>query len=192
MTTSDHHDHHDHHDHRADHGSDGQQVLVGISFDDPFRAAEFLTASHRLAAHHGFRLLDAVVVRKDEHGKTFVQETTDPQPVQAGMSGAVWAGLFGLLLGGPVGWLAGAAVGAGAGAIAAKVMDTGIPDAWVGWFRDAVADASTTVALLVSDLDRDALVAEVARFQGGSLVYANVDPIKLARLREALASGTTD
>ena len=170
-------------------GADEEQVLVGVSFSDPFRAAEFLTASQRLAAHRGFRLIDAVVVRKDDRGRTYVQETTDPQPLQAGMSGAVWAGLFGLLLGGPVGWLAGAAFGAGAGAIAAKVSDTGIPDEWVAWFREAVTEGSTTVALMVADLDRDALVAEVARFQGGSLVYANVDPTTLGRLRDALSAG---
>ena len=91
-----------------------QQVLVGISFDDQFRAREFLTAAERLAAQQKLTLKDAVIVTKTADGKAVVQETTDIQPRTAALSGAVWAGLFGLILGGPVGWLAGTAIGAGA------------------------------------------------------------------------------
>lgn len=174
--------------------SDTAQILVGISFGNLFRATEFLTAAHGLAAKGQLKLLDAVVVRKDEAGKTTVQETTDPQPVQSAMSGAVWAGLLGLLLGGPVGWIAGAAAGAGAGAVAAKVIDTGIPDEWVAWFREAVHTGTTSVVLLVEEpgLDRDGLVAEVGRFEGATLVYANVDPSTLGRLRAALGDTSTE
>ena len=79
-----------------------------------------------------------MIVVKDEHGKTMVHETTDPQPKRAALGGAMWAGLFGLLLGGPVGLLAGSALGAGAGAVTAHVIDIGISDEWVAWFREAV------------------------------------------------------
>src|SRR4051812_30992664 len=99
------------------------QTLVGISFDDIFRAQEFLTAATGLAAHERLVLEDAVIVVKDANGHTAVHETKDPQPGRTALSGAVWAGLYGLLLGGPVGWLAGAALGAGAGAVTAKVVD---------------------------------------------------------------------
>ena len=104
------------------------------------------------------------------------------------MSGAVWAGLFGLLLGGPVGWVAGLAVGAGAGAAAAKVIDLGISDDWVAWFRDTVEPGATIVALLVEELDTDALVTEVGRFAGAELVYANVDTATMNRIKQALGS----
>ena len=66
------------------------------------------------------------------------------------MSGALWTGLFGLLLGGPVGWIAGAAIGAGAGAVTAKVVDLGISDEWVAWFREAVQPGTATVVRTVS------------------------------------------
>jgi uncharacterized membrane protein len=49
--------------------------------------------------------------------------------------------LFGLILGGPVGWLAGTAIGAGTGVVRAKMIDLGVPDEWVQWFRDAVQPA---------------------------------------------------
>jgi uncharacterized membrane protein len=102
------------------------------------------------------------------------------------MSGALWTGLFGLLLGGPVGWIAGAAVGAGAGAVTAKVVDIGISDEWVSWFREAVQPGTATIVLLVTKLDRDALVAEAARFTGAELVYANLDESTIDRIKQAL------
>jgi len=162
------------------------QTLVGISFPDIFRAQEFLTAATGLAAKGAFQLKDAVLVVKGSDGKTHVKETVDPEPGRTALSGALWAGLFGLVLGGPVGWAAGLAVGAGAGAVTAKVVDLGISDEWVGWFREAVQPDTATVALLVEDLDRNALVAEASRFTGAELVYANLDEHTLDRIKDAL------
>jgi uncharacterized membrane protein len=166
--------------------NDGPETLVGISFDDNFRAQEFLTAATRLGAQGHLILKDAVVVTKSVDGQTTVRETIDPQPTRSALSGAMWTGLIGLLVGGPVGWLAGAAVGAGAGAVAAKVVDLGIPDEWVSWFRQAVEPGRTTVALLVANLDQNALVSEASRFSGAQLVYANLDDLTIDRIRGAL------
>jgi uncharacterized membrane protein len=166
--------------------ADVDQTLVGISFGDAFRAQEFLTAATRLAANGRLRLRDAVFVTKGDDGKTFVRETIDPQPGRSALSGALWAGLFGLILGGPVGWLVGAGVGAGTGAVTAKVIDHGVPDEWVDWFREAIRPGTTTLALLVEDLDRDALVGELERFAGAHLVYANLEPMWTDRIRAAL------
>ena len=114
---------------------DSPQTLVGISFGDTFRAQEFLSAAQRLAANGRMHLKDAVFVIKRDDGTTHVRETIDPSPGRSALSGAVWASLFGLLLGGPVGWLAGGAIGAAGGAAAAKLVDLGVPDEWVQWFR---------------------------------------------------------
>ncbi len=167
---------------------DAKKILVGITFGDAFRAQEFLTEATRLASLGRLELLDAVIVSKNDEGRTHVHETKDPTPGRTAFSGAVWAGLFGFLLGGPVGWLAGAAVGAGAGAATAKVIDIGIPDGWVDWFRSAVRPGSTTVALLVSNLDREALVTEAARFTGAELIYADLDDATIERISEAFGS----
>lgn len=164
---------------------DRPQTLVGVSFDDNFRAQEFLTAATRLMSLDQLKLVDAVMVAKDAEGRVTVRETTDPQPARTALSGAMWAGLFGLLLGGPVGWLAGTAVGAGAGAVTAKVVDLGIPDEWVDWFREAVQPGTVIVALLLTDVNRDALVAEAGRFAGARLVYANLESNAIDRIRAA-------
>ncbi|MGH9230036.1 MAG: hypothetical protein ACRD07_15150, partial [Acidimicrobiales bacterium] len=42
----------------------------------------------------------------------------------------------------------GAGVGAGTGAVAAKVIDHGVSDEWVGWFRETVQTGTTTLVLL--------------------------------------------
>lgn len=162
------------------------QTLVGISFADSFRAQEFLTAVTRLAANDRLKLVDAVFVSKDEAGKTVVRETVDPEPARSALSAGLWTGLFGLILGGPVGWVVGAGVGAGTGAVAAKLIDHGVSDEWVEWFRQAVADGTTTLVLLVENLDHDALVAELGRFAGARLVYANLDARWLDRMHAAL------
>lgn len=171
--------------------SDGQpDTIIGISFDDVYRSQEFLTAVTRMNANGHLKLLDAVMVTKDDDTKTRVRETVDLQPGRAALSGAVWTGLLGLIIGGPVGWIAGIGVGAGAGAITAKVVDVGVPDEWVDWFKEAVEPHSFTVVVLASDVDIDALVAEAGRFDGGHLVYANLAPFMIERLEAAMGTAT--
>lgn len=171
---------------------DGPETLVGISFDDAFRAQEFLTAATRLASQGRLKLKDAVVVTKSLDGEITVRETIDPEPKRSALAGALWTGLIGLLVGGPAGWLVGAAVGAGGGAVAAKVVDLGIPDEWVTWFRQAAEPGRATVALLVTDLDQNALVAEAGRFSGAHLIYANLDDRTIDRIRDALGQLPSD
>lgn len=161
---------------------DKPQTLVGVSFTDAFRAQEFMTAASRLAANHKLQVHDAVVVAKTDDGHTRVVETIDPQPGRSALSGAMWTGLLGLLLAGPVGWIAGGVIGAGAGAVAAKVVDLGVPDEWVDWFREAVQPGTTTVVLLLTDVNVDALVNEAKRFTGAELIYANLDAASFDRV----------
>ena len=172
------------------HPIDNDATLIGVSFSDVFRAREFMTAAARLASNNKLSFSDAVLVVKSAAGATVVQETIDPPPGRSALTGAMWAGLFGLLLGGPVGWLAGTAIGAGAGAVTAKVVDLGVPDAWVNWFRETVQPDTATVVLLVDSFDQDALVAEAARFAGAHIVYANLDPSILKRVTDAFESGS--
>jgi uncharacterized membrane protein len=169
-----------------DERSDADDTLVGIAFPDTFRAQEFLTAALRLASRHEIELRDAVFVVASDDGKVTVRETRDLQTGPTAISGAIWAGLFGLILGGPVGWIAGTAAGAGAGAITAKVVDHGIPDEWVDWFRSAVEPGTTIVAILVGRTNQQAVFDELKRFEGAHLVYANVPDTWQERIREAL------
>jgi len=166
-------------------------TIVGLSFDDVYRAQEFQVAAVGLVAKHELQILDVVTIAKDDDGRTRVVESIDPTPKQSAISGGMWAGLFGLLLGGPIGFAAGAAVGAGMGAVTAKVVDLGLPDAWVEWFREAVQPGTTTVVLLLGSADVAAVLAELERFAGARLVYANVPPDMVQRIRTAIADPST-
>lgn len=165
---------------------DTDQALIGLSFADAFRAQEFLTAMTRLASVGSLKLRDAVFVSKDDNGDVKVRETVDPQPGRSALSGAMWSGLLGLVIGGPVGWVAGMGIGAGAGAITAKVVDIGVPDEWVDWFRAAVNDGTTTVVILAEEVDIGALQAEVRRFAGAELVHSTLPGYAIQQLRDAL------
>lgn len=93
--------------------------------------------------------------------------------------------MLGLIIGGPVGWIAGLGVGAGVGAISAKVIDLGIPDEWVSWFKEAVQTGSATVVVLAGEIDQGALRAEVERFPGARLMHTTVEAEAFAALKSA-------
>src|SRR4051794_34821359 len=99
-----------------------------ITFDDPFRAQEYLLATTRLAANGDVTLHDAVFVAKDDRGRVHVQETTDITPVRGATSSGFWGLILGTLLLGPVGGLAAGAITAGGGALLGKLIDYGIKD----------------------------------------------------------------
>lgn len=163
------------------------EALFGISFADVFRAEEYLVVLRGLASHRHLILRDAVVVFKDEQGVVRVRETHDLQPAGAAVTGGLWTGLLGLLVGGPVGWLAGVGVGAGVGAITAKVIDTGIPDEWVDWFKIAVQTNTVTVIALATNVDLRALNDEVSRFAGAELVHTTLRAGAAQELAASLA-----
>ncbi|MEP7203100.1 MAG: DUF1269 domain-containing protein [Ilumatobacteraceae bacterium] len=162
------------------------EALIGVSFDDVFRAEEFLLALRGLAARGGLVLSDAVVLYKADDGGVRVRETTDLQPAGTAVRGAMWTGLLGLLIAGPLGWIAGMGIGAGAGAITAKVVDIGIPDEWVDWFKDAVRPHTSTVVALATEVDLTALYQEAQRFAGAELVHTTLRPGASADLAAAL------
>jgi uncharacterized membrane protein len=130
---------------------------------------------------------DAVFIEKDAAGHTGVIETIDPQPGTSAASGGLWGALLGTLFAGPVGTLVGAATTAGLGALAAKLIDIGIPDATVKELEEATPVGSSSLALLVSQVNDDRLEQELERFSGAKLVRSDLTPYTVQRLRNALS-----
>lgn len=160
-------------------------VLVGVAFDQPLLAQEYLLAMSRLRSDGSLKLKDAVVVTKSDNGDVKVTETIDPTPGRSAVSGAMWTGLLGLVIGGPVGWLAGIGIGAGAGAVTAKVVDLGIPDDWVDWFKQAVRPGTSAVVILAEQVDMRALEREAERFPGAEIVESTLPDDVLTDLAAA-------
>ena len=138
---------------------------------------------HHLIQHKMFETVDPRVIVEGRGMR--VWDAAGREYLDA-VSGGVWTGLFGLILGGPVGWAAGAAIGAGAGALTAKLVDLGISDEWVDWFREAVRRGTTTVVILAEDLDIRALEDEARRFVGAELVHSTLPVSTIDQLRRAL------
>jgi uncharacterized membrane protein len=90
----------------------------------------------------------------------------------------MWTGLLGLLVAGPIGWIAGLGIGAGAGAITAKVVDIGIPDEWVDWFKEAVHPHTSTVIALATDVNLTAPVSRSPAICGAELVHTTLRPVR--------------
>lgn len=167
----------------------GAPVIIGVSFDSPLKAKEYLLAMTRLREDGVLELKDAVTVTKQDDGKVTVTETIDPTPGSAALSGGVWLGLLGLFVGGPVGWLAGIGIGAGAGAVAAKVIDLGIPDEWVDWFKEVVEPGISAVVILADHVQVHALADEARRFRGAELLYTTMSSTAIDQL-DAAFDGT--
>jgi uncharacterized membrane protein len=160
-------------------------VLVGVAFHKRLMAQEYLMAMSRLRAEGSLRLKDAVIVEKHDNGDVKVTETIDPTPGRSALNGAMWTGLLGLFVGGPVGWIAGIGIGAGAGAVTAKVVDLGIPDEWVDWFKQAVQPGTSAVIILAEQVDVYALQREARRFPGAELIESTLPESVIADLEAA-------
>ena len=161
--------------------------LVVLAFDSSLKSREAFLAFQRLQLEEVLLVHDAVFIEKDQEGHTSVIETLDPQPGSTAASGGIWGALLGTLFAGPVGTLVGAATTAGLGALAAKLIDLGIPDATVKELEEAIPAGTSALALLISHLNEDGLEKELSRFSGAKLVRSDLTPYTVQRLRNALA-----
>lgn len=149
------------------------QDLFVLAFKDQLSAQEALTAVARLGSENKLLLRDAVFITKGEDGKARVVETMDPSPGRAALGGAFWGLLFGTLFLIP---FAGLAIGAGTAALVAKLSDSGVTDQFIADVKKSVDAGSVNLVLLLSHVDRDALLAEAKRFEGMfTVVYSSVN-----------------
>jgi uncharacterized membrane protein len=160
--------------------------LLVISFEDGLRAQEFLLAVAGLQKREDIQLHDAVVISRDEDGKSHVRETTDVTPGHAGVGAGVWGLLLGTLFGGPIGGLVVGAASAGGGALFAKLVDTGVKDETIQELRNTVPPGRTAVALLVSHVSVADLPRELTRFPNAELVETDLPEAAVAAVQNAL------
>ena len=74
------------------------------------------------------------------------------------------------------------------GIVGAAVGRAGIPDEWVGWFRDAVEPGTSTVVILADHVHVAALADEARRFAGAELLYTSMPDNAYEQLVEAFES----
>ncbi len=159
-----------------------------LAFDDPLRARELLLACVRMQRDGAVELTDAVFVHRDaETDKVRVEQTIDPTPGTTAAEGAFMGVLLGTLLLGPIGGLAVGVVAAGGGALAAKLIDLGVPESFLDDVKAAVPPGTTALVLQTSHLDPVAWQDELSRFPDARPLSAELP----ADARAQLAAGFT-
>ena len=165
---------------------DGGQEILAIVLDKPNRASELLLTLTNLSGEGKITMHDAVIVAKDDGGRTRIVETVDVTPLKGALSGTWWGMLGGLLIGGPV-FLGAAVGGAAAGALYGRLVDKGLEDQWV---KDMAAwiDSGTSALLLLVDSGLDPTVLEeLKRFEGiGRVAGTTLPPDVKAEVEAAL------
>lgn len=162
------------------------QTIVVLAFDTRLAAQEALDGALWLQQEGALLLRDAVFVTRDERGHAHVEETTDLRTGTAALGGAFWGLVFGAILLVPI---AGLAIGAGTAALSARLIDTGVSDAFVRHLRETIQPGKTYLALLIGRADREAVLAQLRRLRGvAQLVESSMPEAAVAQVREALAT----
>src|SRR5262245_51565756 len=156
--------------------------LVVVVFNDEVTAFEMRTALLKMQQEYLIDLEDAVVVTRDKHGKTRLD-----QAVNLTSAGAVGGGFWGLLIGliflNP---LLGAAIGAGAGALSARFKDIGLNDQMMKDIGRSFTPGSSGLFVLVRKATVDKVLAGLKDFAGkGKLFQTSLSKDDEAALRQA-------
>lgn len=166
-------------------GPGGQEILA-VVLDKPSRASELLLALVNLSGEGKLRMHDAVIVAKDDAGKTRIVETVDVTPAKGALSGTWWGMLAGLIIGGPV-FLGAAIGGAAAGALYGKLVDKGLQDQWVKDMAEWISPGTSALLMLVESGFDPAVVEEMKRFEGiGRVAVTTLPEGAKAELEAAL------
>jgi uncharacterized membrane protein len=158
-------------------------TLVAIVFKDETTAFEMRAALSKMQKQYLLTMEDAVVVTRDENGKTRLHEASSLTAAGA-VHGAFWGMLLGLLFLNP---LLGAALGAGAGAIAGKFTNIGIDNKMVKDLGDSLKPGTSALFVLARRVTADKVLDGLKEFAGkGRVFQTSLDKDDEKALREAL------
>lgn len=167
-------------------GDHARENLVAIVFDKPSRATEVLMNLMHLQEEGAIRLIDAVVLAKDESGRARIHETVDVTPARGALIGGWWGLLAGLLVG-PLAIAGGVA----AGALYGKLVDNGLADDWVRQMADWLEADRSALLLLVTVDNMAQVLRELGRYEGEVVTTDFPEPVRL-ELERALRDQRAD
>jgi uncharacterized membrane protein len=158
-------------------------TLVAVVFDDEYTAFAMRAELAKMQKEYLIELEDAVVVVRDDKGKTRLDQAVNLTAAGA-LGGGFWGLLIGLIFLNP---LLGVVVGAGAGALSGKLTDIGIDDKLIKELSQAMKPGTSALFVLVRRATIDKVLAGLKPFMGkGKLFQSSLNKDDEAALRKAL------
>lgn len=158
-------------------------TLVAVVFNDETTAFDVRAALAKMQKQYLLEMEDAVVVTRDDKGKTKLHQAVSLTGVGA-VSGGFWGMLIGLLFLNP---LLGAAVGAGAGALSGKFTDLGLDDKMMRDVGQSLKPGTSALFVLVRNVTADKVLDGLKQFAGkGKVFQTSLDKDDEKTLRDAL------
>jgi uncharacterized membrane protein len=160
----------------------GTTELVLMLCDSQETAATALTALQGDEQSGGKLVRAAVVAQKDAAGQLSHREIGDVSGSQGAKFGVAAGVLLSLL--GPVGLLAGAVVGGVTGGLAAKAIDSGVPNASLRGIAPLIKDGGSALLVQVEQAHLERVLEILAGF-GGTIEHR---PITEDLVRQTVAN----
>lgn len=157
--------------------SEAPLELIVSAFQTERGADEALDAIIQAKKDKLVKIHEAAVVRRDAGGKLHISERGDLSTGGGAASGAAIGAVIGLF-GGPIGALVGGAAGAAIGGLAAKLIDTGIPDDRLKQIGEALKPGTSAIVAMIEHSWVDEAQAELQRAGGDTLAAAVTEDIK--------------
>jgi uncharacterized membrane protein len=121
--------------------------VIASTFADADAAGKGLAT---IAGALGGKLEQGAVVFKTDDGKIKLVESKDMHGGQGAVTGGAIGAVVGILAG-PLGVVAGGALGAGIGGLAAKLRDSGFPDAQLKGLGEDLSEGQGAMVALIND-----------------------------------------
>jgi uncharacterized membrane protein len=169
-------------------GAETMSTLVAVVFDDEHTAFAMRAELARMQKELLIELEDAVVVTRDQNGKTKLDQAVNLTSAGA-LGGGFWGMLIGMIFLNP---LLGFALGAGAGALSGKFSDIGLDDKMMKDLAQSFKPGSSALFVIVRRATTDKVLAGLKQFAGkGKVFQTSLNKDDEAALRDALEVGLT-
>jgi len=169
-------------------GADTMSTLVAVVFNDEHTAFAMRAELARMQKELLIELEDAVVVTRDQNGKTKLDQAVNLTSAGA-LGGGFWGMLIGMIFLNP---LLGFALGAGAGALSGKFSDIGLDDKMMKDLASSFKPGSSALFVIVRRATTDKVLAGLKQFAGkGKVFQTSLNKDDEQALRDALEVGLT-
>jgi uncharacterized membrane protein len=166
--------------------------LVAVTYPDVYKAGEVCAALQRLQREFLIEMEDAAYITREPDGKVKLHQTVPIVPTAAGIGlsrGSIWGALVGLLFMQPLlGLAVGGALGAAGGALGGKMMDFGIPDAFMKELGAKLQPGTSALFVLFRKATWERVLPHISQY-GGTVIHSSLTPEAEAKLQAALTEG---